>query len=200
MKKTIRYFSFVLVLIILLITIGKYNSIQSMDDLAYVVALGIDVGTNNRLKVTFQFTMPNASGDSTSGETAPTVLDSVECSSIDSGINLMNTYMSKELNLSHCKVLVFSEQLAQAGISKEIYSLVNKVQIRPDSNIIISKCDARLFIEDSKPILENLVAKYYEISPRSSEYTGYTSNVTIGEFFNSLTDTLSQPFGILRRC
>lgn len=155
-------------------------------------------GDKNELKVTFEFTMPNSSGESTSSEVAPTIINSVDASSLDSAINLMNTYISKEINLSHCKAIIISESLAADGLSKLLYSLMNKVQIRPDANIIVSKCLAKDFIQHTQPTLENLVAKYYEIAPISSEYTGYTSNTTIGDFFNQFSCPTCQPSAILR--
>lgn len=157
-------------------------------------------GDTNELKVTFEFTKPNSGGESTSTELAPTIINSVEASSLDSAINLMNTYVSKEISLSHCKVIVISETLSSKGISKLVYSLMNKVQIRPDANIIVSKCFAKDFIQNSQPKLENLVAKYYEIAPISSEYTGYIANTKIGDFFNQYTCKTCQPTAILRHC
>ncbi len=47
------------------------------------------------------------------GETAPSVIDSVEATSVDNAISLMNTYVSKEINLSHCKVVAISSELAK---------------------------------------------------------------------------------------
>lgn len=109
----------------------------------------------------------------------------------------MNSYIGKELNLSHCKLIVFSEEVASEGISDAIYSLVNDVQIRPSTNIIISKTNAKHYIETSKPSLESLPTKYYEIFPNSTKYTGYTSNVTIGDFFNCLSSNTCEAYGIL---
>lgn len=142
--------------------------------------------------------MPNSTGEGSSGEVAPTIINSVDASSLDSAINLMNTYVSKEISLSHCKAIIISESFASEGISKLLYSLMNKVQIRPDANIIISKCFAKDFIEKTQPNLENLVAKYYEIAPISSKYTGYTVNATIGNFFNQFSCRTCQPTATLR--
>lgn len=177
---------------------GTHN-IQSVDDLAYAVALGIDKGDHYPLKVTFQFTTPSANSESGSGGSAPSVIDSVEANSIDAAINLMNTVVSKEISLSHCKIIVFSEELASQGISKEIYSLMNKVQLRPDSNVIIATSAAEEYIKSIKPSLENLTAKFYETLPRSSEYTGYTANIQLGDFFKKLTCSTCEPVAILRR-
>lgn len=199
MNKYIKFIILVTIIIVISIPfVGSY-SVQSVDDLAYLIALGIDIGDSDTLKVTFEFTMPNSSGETPSSEVAPVIIHSVEASSIDSAINLMNTHVSKEISLSHCKAVVFSEELAFQGISKQIYSLMNKTQIRPDTNIIISKCSAKDFLQNTQPSLENLVAKYYEIAPSSSKYTGYTSNLTLGDFFNSLTCETCHPTAMLRR-
>lgn len=197
-----KYLKFVLIITIIIVIsipfIGSY-SVQSVDDLAYLITLGIDTGKNNTLKVTFEFTKPNSSGENSSSEVAPTIINSVEASSIDSAINLMNTYVSKEINLSHCKVVVISESIASNGISKYIYSLINKVQMRPDTNIIISKCEAKAFIENTKASLENLITKYYETSTVSSKYTGYTSNLTLGDFFHKINCLTCEPIAMLRK-
>ena len=70
-------------------------------------------GENNDLKVSFQLSIPskNAS-EGGSSASSDTVIDTLECASIESGISLANGYISKKLNLSHCKVLVMSEEIA----------------------------------------------------------------------------------------
>lgn len=196
-----KFFKIVVILIIfavLSISFTGFYSIQSIDDLAYAVAIGIDVSDKEILKLSLQFTKPTSAEESSPSKASPSFIDTVDCSSIDEGINLINSQISKQANLSHCKVIVISEELASKGISKEIYSLVNKVQIRPDVNLVISKCSAQQYISNAKPNLENLISKYYEILSRSSDYTAYSANVKIGDFFNNLTDDSSEAFAILR--
>ena len=197
LKNIYKYIAIIIITVIISIAFTGSHSVQSVDDLAYAISLGIDVGETENLKVTFQFNMPSSSSESGAGESAPSIIDSVEASSIDSAINLMNVYVSKEINLSHCKVIVISQELAQNGIGKEIYSLMNKVQIRPDNQVIISTSTAKEYIESVSPTLENLVAKFYEVLPRSSEYTGYTINAELGEFFNQLVCKTCEPTATL---
>ena len=193
----LRFLIFCIISILIFSLSGCY-SVQSIDDLAYVVALGIDLGKNNNLELTVQLTFPNsADSSSSSGEAAPTIINSVECSSINSGISLLNSYVSKEINLSHCKVLIFSEAIASRGIGSEIYTLSNQVEIRPDCNVIISKSSAKQYITNSKPELENLVVKYYELTPYSNEYTGHITNATMSNFFNALSANYGDPVAIL---
>lgn len=197
-KHWYKYLIIIVLAVIFSSAIVGAQSIQSVDDLAYAVAIGFDIGENDRIKVTFQFTMPNSSGEGPSSEIAPILVDSAESACIESAVNLMNTFVSKEINLSHCKIIVFSEEFARQGISKEIYSLMNKVQVRPHSNIIISTSTAEEYIKSVKPSLENLVAKLYEVLPQSAEYTGFTSDVTLGDFFKKLESNYEEPIAILR--
>ncbi len=197
LKNIYKYLIIIIIVIIFSLAFTGSHIVQSVDDLAYAVALGIDVGDSENLKVTFQFTMPVPSGEGGSGQASPSVIDSVEANSIDSAISFMNAYVSKEINLSHCKVIVISEEVAKRGISKEIFSLMNKVQIRPDNHVIISTCSAQEYIKSVSPSLENLVAKFYEILPRSGEYTGYTVNAELGDFFTKIVCTTCEPCAIL---
>ena len=198
MKRMIRNIFIVIVIIIFMIAFTPSYTSLNIDNLAYVVALGIDAGEVEKFKITFEFTTGSSGGESgSSSEKNPLIMNSVEASSIDSAINLMNSYMARELNLSHCKIIVFSEEVASQGISKEIYTLANDSQIRPSSNIIVSKNNAEDYISNSTPVLENLITKYYEIFPNSSKYTGYVYNVTLGDFFNQLVCHTCEPFAIL---
>lgn len=159
-------------------------------------------GSENNLKVSFQIAIPSktasSKGGSSSGDSSDTVIDSIECPSVEYAISLANGYISKRLNLSHCKVLVISEEVASHGISDIIYTLINNPEIRPSCNVIVSRSDAYEFLSNSKSELETITAKYYEIVTLSSSTTGYTSNVTMADVITCLTDTYGEATAILR--
>lgn len=191
-----KVFIVILIILFLIAFSSSYTSL-SIENIAIVVAMGIDVSNNNNLTISFQFTNASSVSETGSSEQAPSIIYSVEASSISSGINLMNAHVGKELNLSHCKLIAFSEEIASMGIAKEIYTLSNDTQVRPSTNIVITKCTAKYYLENSKPLFENLLTKYYEVFSNSSQYTGYTANVTLGDFFNSLLCNACQPYAIL---
>lgn len=172
---------FVLILIIVfLISFYSYTSL-SVDNLAIVIAIGIDTSDSNNLRVSFQFINPSSiSSSEGDSKQSPSTIYCIDASSIASAINLMNSYTGKEINLSHCKLIAFSEDFATNGVSKEIYSLINNEQIRPSLDIIVTKCTAKYY-------LENLSTRYYELFSNSKDFTGYTANITITEFFNNMT-------------
>ena len=199
MNKLFRNLFIIILIIMFIVAFSSSYLSLSMDNLAYVLAIGIDKASDNNsdLQVSFQFSTTSKASESGSTEKAPTIMNSVTASSLSTAINLMNSYMGKELNMSHCKVIIFSEQLAEEGISDEIYTLINNTQVRPSSNIIISKCSAKTYIEQTSPELENLISKYYEIFNNSGKYTGFMPDATIGNFFNNIICTTCEPVAIL---
>lgn len=166
---------------------ASYNS-QNIDRLDYVIAIGIDKSPNdNNLQVSFEFTDLGAFSESDSSQGSKPIIDTVVAPSIPEAVNLMNAYAGKQVNLSHCKVVIFSEDIAKTGILEEVTYLMNDPQIRPTTNIIIATETAKGYIENSTSSLEGILTKYYDIFPTSAEYTGYTSNILLSRFYQSLT-------------
>jgi len=195
-----KYKSTLLIIFIILSLIplsGCYDA-NSVETLAYAVAIGIDKAENDSIKLTLQFAVPKSS-DSSSGssQASSSAVVDITCTTIDEGISLVNSYISKKVNLSHCKVIVFSEELAYDGLSDYVFNLMNNVQVRPDCNIIISRCDAYSFLANSIPTLESVPARYYELILNSSEYTGYTESIYLSQFYERLVNNRCEPIGIL---
>ena len=190
-----------LIVVLILITLFGMNSVTSMDNLAYVVAVGFDIKDTGKLELSFQIALPSGSEGGSSGssssQSSSSIVTSVECNSFESGVNLVNSYLSKELNLSHCKAVVFSEEIASQGIGEYLYTLINHVEIRPTCNVIISKCNAKYFLNNSSPMLEQLSSKYYEIASTSERVTGYTYNITLLDFFSDFADSFTECFATL---
>ena len=94
---------------------AAYTSRQ-LGNIAYVLALGIDVGEKAKMKISAQFSKSSsispASGTS-SEDSSNIVLVSGEADSIFSALNLLNSYIGKEINLSHCALFIFSEEFAK---------------------------------------------------------------------------------------
>lgn len=197
MKLWIKRIFILIIMIIFLVAFSGSYSALSIDNLSTVVAIAIDSSDTNKLRMSFQFTNASSVSESGSTEQSPSIIYSIDASSISNGINLMNTYVGKELNLSHCKIIAFSEELAMNGISEEIYTLFNNAQIRSSTNVIITKCSAKYYLENSKPLAENLLTKYYEIFANSSKSTGYTVNATLGNFFSDIVCSSCEGYAIL---
>lgn len=196
----IKFIKILLIFCILFINLillsGCYDA-RGIEDLAYVTAFGIDISDDNTLSLTFQISIPGTSSESGSSQSSKTENTTVQCTSIDSGISLVNSYISKQINLSHCKAIVFSEKIAAQGLNKYIDTLSNNVEIRPDCNVIITRSSAKDFIENATPSIETLTARYYEVALKSSEYTGYTTSTEFATFVNDIKNSFIQASAIL---
>lgn len=196
-----KKFIIILILFVVFITFiaGFSNSYVShrIEHLAYVLVLGIDKGEKAKLKISTQFINVSSSSSGASSDSSQIVLTSCEANSMFSGLNLLNSYIGKEINLAHCSVVVFSEEIAKEGISSEIYSLINNEEIRSSANIVVTNCKAYDYINNSKPNLENLTSKYFDTFDITSKLTGYFSNITLGDFFNNLSENNSDPIAVL---
>lgn len=193
-------FILIFVLILCCFSLTGCTTPTSVETKAYVIALGIDSGDLNTFKLSFQIAVLNnpSGGSSSDGSSSEnTTIISVDCATLDSGISLVNSYISKKVNLSHCKVIILSEELAQNGISDIVYSLVNNIEIRPDCNMIISRSDAYDMLKNSQPIFESNYANYYELILNSTEYTGYVADLTLSNFYSDLLSTTSEACAIL---
>lgn len=195
MKKAISLF--LLFTCLLFSLTGCYDA-KPLETLSYVVAIGLDKGTHNLLRLSLQFASPNgSSAGGNSSQFSGTTVTTVECNSIESGINLINSYISNQINLSHAKVIVMSEALSVEGVAEYISTFINNIEVRPDCDIIISRCSAEDFLNNSQPTLETLSARFYEQIVTSSQYTGFTDNISLSDFYSAYQSNVCQAVAIL---
>lgn len=198
-KNSISIIIFIIILIIFINAFSASYTSRNISNLAYIFALGIDKGENAKMKISAQLSniATSTGGGGSSGEGNNPTLISCEADSIFSGINLLNTYIGKELNLAHCSVFVISKEFAKEGIASEIYSLINNEEVRPSTNLVLSTCDAYDYLKNSNPNLEKLTIKYYDTFSITDRFTGYISNITIGNFYNTLASKDEEATAIL---
>lgn len=189
-KKKYYILLFILMFISLFLLSGCYEE-GNIESYYYVTALGIDKGPNNNILLSIQIakpTSPNSSSSSGSSQSSSSILYSVECTSINFGISIFNNYLSKKLNLSHCTAILFSEEIAKEGINDYISTLIHNTEIRPNCNIIICNETTSQALECISNSEEDISARLYKFIVSSVEYTSYSINPEITEFFNNISD------------
>lgn len=115
-KISVSIISFLILFVIFANGFSAAYTSRQLGNIAYVLALGIDVGEKAKIKISAQFSKSSsispASGTS-SEDASNIVLVSGEADSIFSALNLLNSYIGKEINLSHCALFIFSEEFAK---------------------------------------------------------------------------------------
>jgi spore germination protein KC len=171
---------------------GCYD-IREIEDLAYVIAIGIDPAENNMFNLTFQTAVPKAI---TTGEGESTDIKSFKTDNFLSGFKKTGRYLGKDVNLSHTKIIVISEELAKKGLLPFLNGLQNYMQLRPDVNIIIAAEGAKNYIESIKPNLTASPTKYYDMMFRSYESDFLVPSAQLGDYLYRVKSSGSQPVAI----
>ena len=106
-------FIFLIIIVISTAFFYSYDSLK-IDNIAFVIALAIDKSDNtNNFEFSFQIAKPSSMSEANSSKGSTSTINTVETASIGSAINLMNSYVEKQINFSHCKLIVFSEEVAK---------------------------------------------------------------------------------------
>lgn len=179
---------------------GCYDR-RELDDMAYPIALGFDKGVTNDLRMTLQLALPIAigggeGGGGGAGEKSVSVV-TVDTPTIYSGLNMLNTFVSKQINLSHVKAIIFSKDLAKEGVAKYLNAMMRNREFRPNAHVIVSRGSAEEFINVVKPTLETNPAKYYELLLSAYRYTGFTANSELIGFYHKTKSSAVQPVAVL---
>lgn len=171
---------------------------REIDELGYVIALGIDKGKTNYLKLTFQIAKPQAEGGGGGGgEEPPYSTVTVESPTLYAGINMVNTFTSKQINMSHNKVVVFSSELAQQGLEPYLHALLRGREFRPSMYMVVSRNSAEEYLKGVKPDLVLNPSKYYELTFQSYSYTGLIPNAQFHDFYKYSESLYRDPVAIL---
>ncbi len=191
-----KYFCFSLILITLLFTLtGCYDS-TGIEDFYYIVALGIEKAENGLIRLSVQNAKPNGSSDASTAQSSEYKIYTVDCESIEIGINILNNYLNKKINLSHCSAIVFSEEIAKEGIKNYINILGNDTEVRPSCSLLISSGTAYDVLDKVSNSGESFSSRLYEYILNSVDYTGYTINSTFNSFFSKINSSQTEAIAI----
>ncbi|MBR5613833.1 MAG: hypothetical protein IKW64_00835 [Clostridia bacterium] len=178
---------------------------REIDETAYIIALGIDKGEGNDYIYTFQFSAPLAvagggggesesSGQESSSEKAeikdsgnPTV-NNIVITAPDFYVakNMTNNFLSKNINMSHLKLIVFSHNLDSDGLSGHSQFLLREREIRPHTAVAAAKQSAQEYILSVNPELEANTAKYYELMSLRSNNV-YAPTKKLSDFVDEIS-------------
>lgn len=173
-----------IILIILLLS-GCMGS--EPNDIAYIVAMGFDKADNDNYKITIQFAKPTqiSGGASEEGGKGGEIVENVtvEAPNIYSGINIANNIVSKKFSLSHAKLMVFSKEVAENGVSDIMETLERSYEIRPDMYLAVAIDEAEKYLSEVKPVIEVNPAKYYQLTYEASGGLGIPKNIAQEFYF-----------------
>lgn len=187
---------FIIILTTLLFTLTGCYDANGIESFYYIVALGVDKSENNLISLSVQIAKPSSTTESSSAQSNEYKIYTVDCETIESGINILNNYLNKTINISHCSAIIFSEEVAKEGLLTHINVLGNNAAMRPSCNIIISSQKAIDVLNKVSNSGSNFSSRLYENIVNSVEYTGYTIDSTFSSFLSNINNDQTQATAI----
>jgi spore germination protein KC len=200
----------------LLIVLTSCFDANEVDDMIYIVCVGVDRGVADKWRITLQYenmkeSSPQSQGGGSSssasssdegqeqqGEQEETPKDrvedqgsisyvSIDAPSFFAGIDMLNTSISRKISFMHLQFIVFSQELAKSEeLSTFLAPIMRFREIRETVHIYITKNKAMDIIKANTPIIGSALAKDHLIWTRESESTGFFPHSILNNFYNSL--------------
>lgn len=214
--KNVRKFKYIVIIIVLimLISLSACFDADEIDDMVYIVGVGVDKGVADKWRLTLQFeNLKEASGagGGSSGSEAKQeegkdkekdkqeepkdkVEDqgnysyvTIDAPTFFTGIDMLNSSISRKISFLHIQFIVFSQELAEEGILGEFLApIVRFREIRDTAQVYITKGKALDVIKANKPFIGKALVKDHQIWMMQSKITGYFPDTSIHDFYNSL--------------
>lgn len=153
------------------IVLGGCGYGTDVENQAFVVAIGIDKGESYPLKTTFIFANPGGGGSSGGGsgggeEKSPSTpkpdVVTVEAPTVFSAIRKLDAIKSKAINMSHVKIVIFSDTVAKEGVKEYLSGFASSRDFRPNTYVCVSQGDAQEYLKSVKPSQETFIEKYFD--------------------------------------
>lgn len=178
-----------------LMLVSCYDN-REIDETAYIIAVGIDPQTDNDYKYTFQFSAPLATveggesgggGEADENQTVNNVI--IKAADFYIAKNMLNNFLSKNIDMSSLKLIVFSRKLSTNDFLKHSQLFLREREVRPHTCLAVAEEDAEGFLKSVNPELEANTAKYYELMALRSNNV-YAPVKRLGDFISE-TENIS---------
>lgn len=187
---------------------GCYDALE-IDDEVYTLAIGIDKGTNNKIRLTIQYPVYKSesggeskgggqTGDKGKGGGQNTVsgtnVETIETSSIIGGLDIFGMSISRRVSLMHTKLLIFSEEFAKEGVSRYLSPISRFRETRGEMNILVVQGKAEDYMKENKTNIGESLAKAIELMMEQSGNTSFFPRVTFNKFYRNTISTFEQGY------
>ena len=181
--------------LLIFITFSSTYDVRSVEDLSYVLALGIDISDSQEepLLLSIQIAKPDFSEGG--GTKITSEVQTVKCNSFNLGMALLNLENVSELNLSHCSAIVISEEVARNDIEMLMSTISNNIEIRPTCNVLISQTSASELLTQASKI-EDISAKFYNSFINSARNTSYVTPCKLSSFYAAASGDVKEPVAV----
>ncbi len=175
-----------------------------VDELVYVASIGIDRGVSDYWRLSVKYPVMRSSGEdgqtsgAKKGEDGEYGVVTMDAPSFYTGVDMIDSNVSRHLNFQHIKFIVISEEVARSGMMKNYLApIVRFREIRRTAFVLVCKGSAKEFLEKNKPTLGSSLTKNMDDWIIQMEHTGFYTDTTLKDFYNKMKSPYQQPTAIL---
>jgi len=188
----------ILLLLVLGITAAGCNGAHETDEVAWVIAVGMDKASDGDLLVSYRVAVPLvlAGGETAGGakEKKPSTIVTVKAPTLGEARNLLNDSESRSVNLSHVTSIIIGEDLARAGVQDAIGPLTRYRDFRVSMFLFVCRGTAKDYLVHNKPDLEILPSRWVENTANTSSETSFYIPTNLHEFYTRLKADTGSPY------
>ena len=174
---------------------------EEVENLGFVLALGIDSLPGHRVEVTVQVAIPlrlspsggGAGAGGGGGGGAPAQIVTKTAGSIPEAFRAVNRTLCRRITLAQNRLIVFGEETARKGLRPYLGLFARYREFRRTMLMVVAKGRAKEILS-IRPELEKNPSEYLLDLIRQASYNGGTDRVTLNEFLRSMTQLGSTPF------
>jgi spore germination protein KC len=190
----------IIILILLFLQIipllsGCWNQ-KELNDLAFVMAMGIDKGEHQRFDVTVQLVNPGnvSTGQNGGGQGLPIAVYKASGDTLTEAARNATKKVSRRLYYAHTNIVVISEKLAREGIYNLIDAFEREPEFRTTTEIVIAKGSTAEDIVTTLTILDKLpTSKIKKEIQTTEQMLGENIKVNVDDLVSALVSTGRQP-------
>ncbi len=154
---------FVLIITLFALILSGCSYGSNVDEQAFVIAIGLDKGSEYNYRTTFVFGEPAQGGESgKSKKSNSSDIVTLEAPSLYSAVRRLNSLKSKKINITQTKIIVLSDKLAKDGVGDIINTLSSSRNFRPNTLLCVSSGESQKYLQSVSPKQESFVEKYYD--------------------------------------
>lgn len=185
MKKRISVW--MLCILLLSGSVAGCSSVQSTDNSAYVMSLGIDIGEEKAFAFTFQ--IPYLINETGASEQAKFYSITCEAASLSDAIGIINSNTTYSISLSSLNFFVISDRVATREVLERLLpSLMKLPQLKKSAFLIVAKDSAKDYIEGLESDKQSNLDKIQSQLIQEADTSGIYPKCTLLDAFECLLD------------
>ncbi|WP_026575310.1 Ger(x)C family spore germination protein [Bacillus sp. UNC438CL73TsuS30] len=193
MKKFLKIF--LLIILFLPIVSACWNQ-KELTDLAFVMALGIDRGENQKFELSVQIVNPGnvSSGQSGGGQGLPIVVYQSSGNTITEAARNLTKQISRRLYYAHTNLVVVSEEVAKTDLMDILDALDRDPEFRTTTELVVARNVKAEDMISTLSLLDKLpVNKITKEINTTEKLLGENMHVPIDDFLAALVSKGKQP-------